>query len=48
MRSNVILGIRWSLLAAALVLLAVGLLREEQVEVMQKAVKLCLECIGIG
>lgn len=39
---------RYGLLAAAFALIAVGLARQEQVEVFQKAVKICLECIGIG
>lgn len=39
---------RYGLLAAALLFIAVGLLRQEQLEVLQKAVKICLECIGIG
>lgn len=40
--------VRYGLLAAAAVFLAVGLARGEQGEVMQKAVRICLECIGIG
>ena len=39
------LGIRFFLAAA---LTAVGLLRQEHLEVMGKAVRICLECIGIG
>ena len=31
-----------------LLLRAVGLARQEQLEVLGKAVKICLECIGIG
>ena len=40
--------LRYGLLAAALAFIAVGLLRQEHLEVMQKAVRICLECIGIG
>ena len=39
---------RYGFLAAAIALIAVGLARSEQQEVLHKAVKICLECIGIG
>ena len=39
--------VRYGLLAA-LVMIAAGLAGGEYGEVMQKAVKICLECIGIG
>lgn len=42
------LVIRYSLLAAGTALLAVGLFRGEGLVVLQKAVNVCLECIGIG
>lgn len=48
MRSKTVWLARWGLLAAGGALLAVGLLRQEHREVMQKAVMICLECIGIG
>lgn len=48
MRRKSILFARYGLLAAAVVMVAVGLLRQEHLEVMQKAVRICLECIGIG
>lgn len=44
MRSKV----RWGLLALAAAFLAAGLARGEHLEVMEKAVRICLECIGIG
>lgn len=40
--------LRWGLLAMSLVCIGLGLLRREQTEVLQKAVRICLECIGIG
>ena len=39
---------RYGLLAAAIILTAVGIGKREYLEVMQKAVMICLECIGIG
>ncbi len=39
---------RLGLLAAALACAAVGLAGGEYGEVMEKAVRICLECIGIG
>ena len=35
-------------LIGGIAMLAVGLLRDETIEVMQKAALVCLECIGIG
>lgn len=43
-----ILALRYGLLALALGLIAVGLRNQEHLEVLQKAVRICLECIGIG
>ena len=42
------LALRSGILGLALVLMGIGLLRQEQLEVLQKAVRICLECIGIG
>ena len=41
-------GIRYGLLALALAIIAAGVIRGEQLEVLNKAVRICLECIGIG
>lgn len=41
-------SLRDSLLAAAALFLVVGVMRQEHWDVFQKAVKICLECIGIG
>lgn len=40
--------LRLGTLALSLVLIGIGLARDEQLEVLQKAVRVCLECIGIG
>lgn len=48
MKSKSALFVRYGLLGLAAVLIAAGLLKQEHLEVMQKAVKICLECIGIG
>jgi hypothetical protein len=39
---------RYGLLGLSMLLIAIGVLKKEYLEVMQKAVKICLECIGIG
>lgn len=40
--------LRLGMLAAAVLFIGTGLVRGQHLEVMQKAVKICLECIGIG
>lgn len=47
-RNKAILTLRLGCLGLALALIGIGLLRQEQLEVLQKAVRICLECIGIG
>lgn len=37
-----------ALLALSLLLITLGLLQQQPLRVMQKAVRVCLECIGIG
>lgn len=41
-------GIRGCALSCALLFLAVGIWRKEYLDVLGKAVRICLECIGIG
>ncbi len=36
------------LLALALVFIGVGVLRDEVRAVLEKAIRICMECIGIG
>ena len=48
MTEKKLMVIRYGLLFAAVVLVAAGVVREENVTVMQKAINICLECIGIG
>ena len=40
--------LRYAVAAAAAVCIAIGLMRHEYAEVLAKAVRVCLECIGIG
>ena len=40
--------VRDAILTAACAFLLAGILRGEEREVLQKAVRICLECIGIG
>ena len=44
-RKNII---RLGVLLLSLAFIAAGLLREEQLMVLQKAASICLECIGVG
>ena len=41
-------AVRFGVLAVALLFIGIGVLREEHLDVIQKAVRICLECIGIG
>lgn len=40
--------IRLCVLVVSVFFILAGLIKKEHLEVMQKAVKICLECIGIG
>ena len=40
--------IRYVVLILSLCFIAIGLIRSEHLVVLQKAVYICLECIGIG
>ncbi|MBR3978575.1 MAG: hypothetical protein IKJ94_03005 [Oscillospiraceae bacterium] len=40
--------LRWGILAAALVLTALGFLTGGTQDVMTKAINICSECIGLG
>lgn len=48
LKNKGILAARLGLLAVGAAFVAIGLLGGEHMEVLQKAVKICLECIGIG
>lgn len=48
MRSKAVLGLRCGALVLAIVFVAAGAAKGEHLEVLQKAVRICLECIGIG
>lgn len=43
--SNVV---RFGVLLSSILFIGIGIMKQEQIEVLQKAVKICLECIGIG
>ena len=47
-RNKKALALPLGMLAAALAFIAVGASRGEAQEIMGKAVRICLECIGIG
>ena len=40
--------LRIGILVISLLFIGIGIVKQEQLEVMQKAVRVCLECIGIG
>lgn len=40
--------IRAGLLAVGIAFIAAGVVREEHLTVLRKAINICLECIGIG
>lgn len=40
--------IRRGLIAAAVILIVIGILRNDVNDVMNKAIRICYECIGIG
>lgn len=40
--------VRFGILTVALLFIGIGIAGEEHLDVMQKAVRICLECIGIG
>lgn len=42
------LMVRLGVLFVSVCFILAGLIKKEHLEVMQKAVKICLECIGIG
>ena len=39
---------KWVLLVCAAVFLVVGIYQKELLRIYQKAIRICLECIGIG
>lgn len=48
MSRNTVMLVRYTVLGLSVGLIVVGFLRQEHLEVLQKAVRICLECIGIG
>lgn len=45
---NKTLILRLSILCVSIAFIGIGILRDEHLEVLRKAVTICLECIGIG
>ncbi len=39
---------KFIVLGISLAFISIGVLRQEHLAVLQKAVKICLECIGVG
>lgn len=39
---------KYALIAVACLFIVVGVLREEHLVVLKKAINICLECIGLG
>ena len=48
MKKSIINNVRILLIAASVVLIAIGVLSHENQIVLTKAINVCLECIGIG
>lgn len=42
------LALRYGTAILSIAFIAAGVLREEHLAVLQKAIRICLECIGIG
>ena len=38
----------WLTMAAALVLIALGIAQKQPAQVLAKAIRVCMECVGIG
>lgn len=39
---------KWCLLVMSLLMIGYGIMRNETVMVLKKAINICLECIGVG
>ena len=48
MKNRTKIIIRWGILILAACFIILGIVAEEPVLVLHKAVRVCLECIGIG
>lgn len=40
--------ITWTLLVVSVIMICIGIYRGEAVAVLNKAIKVCMQCIGIG
>lgn len=48
MKQKVIRFGGWVLLIAGCAFMVIGMMRKEHLAVLEKAIRICLECIGIG
>lgn len=40
--------VQFTVLVVSILFIGIGVMKQEHFEVLQKAVRICLECIGIG
>jgi len=45
---NKISVLQWSLLFIAIILIVIGVILENPLDIYRKAIFICMECIGIG
>lgn len=48
LENRTIYWVRYGVLFMSVIFIIAGIIKKEHLEVLQKAVKICLECIGIG
>ncbi len=48
MKLNLEKNMKFLLIVASIVFIFIGITRNEHIGVLQKAINICLECIGVG